>query len=64
MGSEISRIIVTPVVEAWIAFNRFCLDECTSSCRSPCCECGIETHHSPESDPEENVTQEESGARE
>ena len=48
MGAEISRVIVQPISDAWVAFNRYCLDSCTSNCETPCCNCGIETHHSPD----------------
>ena len=58
MGAEISRVIVQPIADAWLSFNKYCLDSCSSSCKSPCCKCGIETHHSPEA--EENVQPEES----
>ncbi len=44
MGAEISRVVAQPIADAWLSFNKYCLDSCTNNCESPCCKCGIETH--------------------
>jgi len=54
MGSEIAKFTV-PLSEAWVSFNKYFLDACTSDCESPCCKCGIETHAHNEEEVPENV---------
>ena len=55
MGAEISRVITQPVADSWTAFNKYCLDDCSSSCESPCCRCGVETHAHESPEQRENV---------